>query len=189
MSIKPIETEYSGYRFRSRLEARVAVFFDTLSIKFEYEVEGWDLHGTWYLPDFWLPDLETWVEVKSSVFGFQPMFNAKLATLTTHKKGWFGLVLAGTPEYLQQEQYGYYNGIYVGRTVFASCPVCQTIGLLTTPHSESFKDHYELPPYFYRLRCGCTTDYTFPFAMTNSKQLDDAFTKARQARFEFGETP
>ena len=41
--IKPIETVYNGYRFRSRLEARWAVFFDQLGIKNEYEKEGFDL--------------------------------------------------------------------------------------------------------------------------------------------------
>ena len=51
--IKPIETEYNGYRFRSRLEARWAVFFDALGIKYEYEPEGYTLEdGTKYLPDF-----------------------------------------------------------------------------------------------------------------------------------------
>lgn len=34
-----IETEYGGYKFRSRLEARWAVFFDMLGIKWEYEEE------------------------------------------------------------------------------------------------------------------------------------------------------
>ena len=53
MNIKPIETIYNGYRFRSRLEARWAVFFDTLNVPYEYEPEGFVLHnGDWYLPDF-----------------------------------------------------------------------------------------------------------------------------------------
>lgn len=64
MTIKPIETVYQGYRFRSRLEARYAVFFDTLGIQWEYEKEGYDLDGVWYLPDFWLPDLQRWIEIK-----------------------------------------------------------------------------------------------------------------------------
>jgi len=51
--MKAIETEYRGYRMRSRVEARWAVFFDTLDIKWEYESEGYDLDGTYYLPDFW----------------------------------------------------------------------------------------------------------------------------------------
>lgn len=57
-SIKAIETSYGGYRFRSRLEARWAVFFDALGITWEYEPEGYVLSdGTCYLPDFWLPGL------------------------------------------------------------------------------------------------------------------------------------
>jgi hypothetical protein len=41
--IKPIQTTYKGYRFRSRLEARWAVFFDFLDIKWEYEKQGYVL--------------------------------------------------------------------------------------------------------------------------------------------------
>ena len=52
-AIKPIETLYHGYRFRSRLEARWAVFFDSLGVKYEYEPEGFKLpDGSMYLPDF-----------------------------------------------------------------------------------------------------------------------------------------
>lgn len=48
-----IETVYNGYRFRSRLEARWAVFFDSLGVKYEYEPEGFELPGLGgYLPDF-----------------------------------------------------------------------------------------------------------------------------------------
>lgn len=63
--IKPIETIYNGYRFRSRLEARWAVFFDALKIKYEYEPEGYDLgDGVYYLPDFYLPEFDLFVEIK-----------------------------------------------------------------------------------------------------------------------------
>lgn len=63
--IKAIETIYNGYRFRSRLEARWAVFFDEIGIKYEYEKEGYDLGKLgWYLPDFWLPEYELFVEIK-----------------------------------------------------------------------------------------------------------------------------
>jgi hypothetical protein len=54
--IKPIETVYKGYRFRSRLEARWAVFLDKFGITYQYEMEGFKLeNGMGYLPDFWLP--------------------------------------------------------------------------------------------------------------------------------------
>ena len=63
--LKAIETKYKGYRFRSRLEARWAVFFDALGLKWDYEFEGFDLgEAGWYLPDFWFPTLKCWVEIK-----------------------------------------------------------------------------------------------------------------------------
>lgn len=76
-SLKPIETRYNGYRFRSRTEARWAVFLDALEIKYEYEKEGFDLICGPYLPDFWLPypdhlnfsgypDAGQWLEIKGS---------------------------------------------------------------------------------------------------------------------------
>ena len=64
MNIKAIETRYGGYRFRSRTEARWAVFFDTLGVVYEYEKEGYNLGGVLYLPDFWLPEHGIWVEIK-----------------------------------------------------------------------------------------------------------------------------
>ena len=75
--MKAIETEYKGYRFRSRLEARWAVFFDACGVKWEYEPEGFDLgDGLYYLPDFLLHDVlfrdkadphDLWIEVKGQM--------------------------------------------------------------------------------------------------------------------------
>lgn len=64
MNVKAIETRYAGHRFRSRLEARWAVLFDAAGIQWEYEVEGWELPSGRYLPDFWLPQVMMWAEVK-----------------------------------------------------------------------------------------------------------------------------
>lgn len=65
VQLKALETVYNGYRFRSRLEARWAVFFDTLGVKYEYEKEGFEMDkGVWYLPDFYLPEDRVWVEIK-----------------------------------------------------------------------------------------------------------------------------
>ncbi len=62
--IQAIETFYNGYKFRSRLEARWAVFFDKSGIKYRYELEGFKLNGIWYLPDFFIPEWSIWIEVK-----------------------------------------------------------------------------------------------------------------------------
>ena len=65
MTVKAIETEYNGYRFRSRLEARWAVFFDEIGIEYQYEPEGFDLgNGIYYLPDFYIPEADAWIEIK-----------------------------------------------------------------------------------------------------------------------------
>jgi hypothetical protein len=69
MKIRAIETNYAGCRFRSRLEARWAVFFNALGIKWQYEPEGYILpNGKWYLPDFYLPELHMFAEVKPERF-------------------------------------------------------------------------------------------------------------------------
>lgn len=54
--IKAIDTLYRGNYFRSRLEARWAVFFDAVGIKYEYEPNGFSHSGECYLPDFYLPE-------------------------------------------------------------------------------------------------------------------------------------
>jgi hypothetical protein len=64
--IKAIPTTFGGIRFRSRLEARWAVFYSIIGVRYFYEYEGFQLPSGWYLPDFWLPDLEVWVEIKAS---------------------------------------------------------------------------------------------------------------------------
>lgn len=68
MPIQAIETYYAGHLFRSRLEARWAVVFDSLGIRWEYEPQGYLIgeHRRPYLPDFYLTDLGWWVEVKGA---------------------------------------------------------------------------------------------------------------------------
>jgi hypothetical protein len=66
--IRPIATRYSGFLFRSRLEARWALFFDELGIKWLYEPQGFEVDGRAYLPDFCLLLGEMlWAEVKPAI--------------------------------------------------------------------------------------------------------------------------
>ena len=65
--IKAIETAYNGYKFRSRLEARWAVFFDQIGLSYYYEYEGFDLDGLWYLPDFYIPKWKAFIEIKPPI--------------------------------------------------------------------------------------------------------------------------
>jgi hypothetical protein len=60
-------TLYRGTQFRSELEAGWARTLDHLSIGWEYEQRACRLpSGTFYLPDFWLPALRTFIEVKGT---------------------------------------------------------------------------------------------------------------------------
>ena len=67
MTIEALPTWYGGTTFRSKLEADWAATLDTLSLTWEYEPETITLpSGTTYIPDFWLPELGTWIEVKGT---------------------------------------------------------------------------------------------------------------------------
>ena len=96
--IKAIETRYAGCRFRSRLEARWAVFFDALKIEWEYEKEGYDLGELgYYLPDFWLPQVNMWAEVKAAEFSVD---EGKKVYALHGGTGFPVLMLVGGPDFL-----------------------------------------------------------------------------------------
>ena len=69
--IKPKTTNYGEILYRSRIEAKWAVFFDSLGVEYEYEPYyeevGTD-HVTYnYLPDFYLPNQEIFLEIKPGI--------------------------------------------------------------------------------------------------------------------------
>lgn len=65
-----IPTHYNGTEFKSRFESDVAKWMDDCKIKWEYEPRSFLLKsGRHYMPDFWLPQLEQWIEVKGDVAG------------------------------------------------------------------------------------------------------------------------
>ena len=65
-TIQAIKTFHNGYYFRSRTEARQAVFYDSFDEYYEYEPEGWPCPTRWYLIDFLIPRLEFYHEVKGT---------------------------------------------------------------------------------------------------------------------------
>lgn len=95
--VRALETRYQGYRFRSRLEARWAVWFDAMGLEWQYEEEGFDLGGVRYLPDFHLtgPDIDLYVEVKPPCEISQAESDKIAAFL--HHKGPELLILMGPP--------------------------------------------------------------------------------------------
>ena len=178
--IKAIETSYRGYRFRSRLEARWAVFFDTLGITWEYEPEGFELPGgVRYLPDFFLPKfnhvdgLGMYVEVKPST---DSNFSKPRALVTA--TGREVLLAVGPPDFrvytvltspgiVEIEDLDSYDACFVARYI----------------NPRSLGDGYRLYacPGYENQDGSIHEDYFDDFVAT-------AIRVSRSARFEFGES-
>lgn len=275
MNIKAIETVYRGYRFRSRLEARWAVFFDALGLEWEYEPEGFDLtdayldhlialreeqeeenrvtqehnkrilsamkhrvatdltewdlselagavrthqgksdwdsweqpvhmEDVWrlprelwplweprivnvpeldtslllrYLPDFYLRDLDQWVEIK-------PYKNPEPWTDDVRHEIFPKrlIVLFGTPGAVSANDMGSpsYAGCVIEDTPYflCECPVCGALGFQYCGRAERNK---HLP--------GCPIDPNDKIYLADSPRIKRAEIRARSARFEHGETP
>lgn len=66
--MKAIETDYKGIKYRSRLEARWAIFFDALKLEHIYEPDCFVLSNNQkYTPDFYLPKYDLYVEIKPNL--------------------------------------------------------------------------------------------------------------------------
>lgn len=59
-----IPTKFRGIMYRSRLEANVAQFLTDLGTTFEYETQSFLVNGDHYAPDFYLPQIDRFVEAR-----------------------------------------------------------------------------------------------------------------------------
>lgn len=62
--VRSIQTQYGEFLMRSKLEASTAKLMDSVAIEWDYEAEGYDIDGVWYLPDFFLAKNRMFLEVK-----------------------------------------------------------------------------------------------------------------------------
>lgn len=181
LSAKAIETAYSGYRFRSRLEARWAIYFDALGVVWEYENEGYDLPSGPYLPDFWLPQVGMFGEVKSGALSTAEMTRA---TELVRATGYPVLLLVGVPDYRQymivhmasadelRENTGWL--IVDGCVVNLDCII-------------SMYHNYPIDEGRFFTNAGATM--TPEEVRAFCPDIHHAITAARSARFEHGEAP
>lgn len=171
MDIKPIETVYNGYRFRSRLEARWAVFFDAIGAKYKYEPEGYKLEdGTLYLPDFYLENVSgrgtknIFVEIKGA-----------LSEADLHKVEMFArnrniIIFGDIPDkdnmmfYENPDDPDLYNLWYSEGDWYHTEPCASIHGGLVLDYPDN------------------------PYDYVDRNMTEKAFDIARQVRFEHGET-
>lgn len=85
---------FRGENFRSTLEARYVVFFDILGLRWLYEPQTWKLEPKWYKPDFYLPDMGVWGEVKPRDLNQEEMTKALGLALASRQNV---ILLVGLP--------------------------------------------------------------------------------------------
>lgn len=182
--IKAIETLYDGYRFRSRLEARWAVFFDHLDLKWDYEPEGFETKAGWYLPDFRLryPEGEVWwAEVKPYLPSDGTGEWDRMLSFSKSVKGHL-LILDGTPA----EKMYWTMDMIAGR-----------VNRLGDPAGDDFGDPQRDDRYGYALSSYKSRPWHDEHSnfwgpddlIVRGPELDLAVAAARGARFEHGERP
>jgi len=165
-TIRAIKTNYKGILFQSTLEADWAKNLDKMRIIWEYEPEGVKLpDGQNYRPDFYLPMLTTWFEVKGPHNERLDKIHI-LAESCTHAPG----CLDGNPETVLDRddsscecgfgpdfpwryvligrpaisgRMSYESAIPGSATVLLECPVCRQTSFIDRDHSTRCRRCYQ----------------------------------------------
>ena len=193
MKLKAVETEYNGYKFRSRLEARWAYFFDLLGIEYEYEPEGIEIdEKTKYLPDFYLPHFHCFFEVKRKGLSKEAKDKAiKRISWGMNCGDWAGMICFGDPVddelliYCQEiDDDG--GGSFESEVTIGTIPDTGEPCLFIYDHKwRSFFPSWESID----KEIPVVTNQSYAKETIVNNLVKDCRLKARQARFEFGETP
>lgn len=191
--IRPKKTEYGGIQFRSRIEARWAVFFDSLGIKWGYEPldekVGPDYLTITYMPDFYLEQQDMFIEVKPT-----PPFNLEMRKAAYWCKDMQEIViLFNLKPPTEKNENGwlfFYPNISKVPTIMKSywwgeCSKC---------------GHVDIAEYAYVTSCGCYTEdhfdgiyekeevtgRNFSKTQSRSKRLMGAYSVAQKYNFNLG---
>lgn len=185
------KTLYNDYLFRSKLEAKWAVFFDMCFIPFIYEPESFLCEdGSQYTPDFFLPEVELrtghyfdvikneFVKIKPGVFieikplGFAPNdeFIKRLSSAIYPNPL---ILLVGDPvsaindsqKNIPVNNNEQISPFWDNNMVFMHCPKC-----------GKFKIEFDEGNYYICNHCGQNI---------NGVELNDYAVKARNFRFQF----
>jgi hypothetical protein len=202
--MKAIQTSYGSYRFRSRLEAKWAVFFDAIGVEgWVYEKEGFELScGLRYLPDFWIPyNAATppgwgfWVEIKPEPLNPRESFLlGELARETGHRS--YAICGQPRPGCYTISVFDHHHG-----GIPSAIPLVRNAYLVEIDNHQKpgFLEHFAEYGYHpgpdpeLRLINGAGIDRGFfegrAFSTGWTGSLHDALRAANSARFEHGESP
>lgn len=167
IKVKAIETLYKGYKFRSRLEAKWAVYFDEIGLKWDYEIEGYELpNGDWYMPDFYIPRFG-YIEIKAlgQVTTKEIEKCRLLSTLENIKVSLF----EGSPDFLTYMSFE--NG-KEGCSIYFDCYTVRKWG--QTPYYSGANHLSEQSDYCFYRENNCVCDYC---------KTKKAIEKAKNYRF------
>jgi len=184
MEIRAIDTEYDGILFRSRLEARWAIFLDAMRIDWCYEHEGYHTEFGPYLPDFWLPSWQTFLEIKQ---GPPTKTEISKGKSLASNSGYAFILASSTPSshklyvYCQDATDGS-AGIFEEKN--ARFALCDRDGSLCIDSKNEISS---------RIFMLLNWDHCCFMRLTRDtrqgERLERAIQKAMQARFEHGQTP
>lgn len=143
-------TFYNQVRYRSKTEAQWAVFFDTLGIPFQYEPRKFDFGDFRYIPDFYLPDLGIWIEIKGPGPTDEQIAKIKQVAEATGESAFlfFGLVRSADEDgnyafgYIHRNPIAGTHGLY-GDHLFAwaRCPRCKTFDVALLGRADYLPCH------------------------------------------------
>jgi hypothetical protein len=187
MGMHAIETIYDGHRFRSRIEAKWAVFFKSLALPYHYEPEGFNFDGSCYLPDFWIPSWKSYVEIKwekpsLEELGKAELLNAQLGKnlLLVYGEPWpkkYNVIPFGSHQVLMHA-----DGTMLQ---FMQCRRCTNIFLVSIDDSDTHWAGSTIGHPTAASDCrGCSDRYPLIH-----NEIERAFSNAMTARFEHGECP
>jgi hypothetical protein len=178
MELTALPSLYSGIQFRSRMEARWAVFMDAIGVHWLYEPEGYDLDGLRYLPDFYLPTVDAFLEVKNPLAVDRDAKKCHSLAMATGKSVY---LTTNPPQLIDDsdplgdmvrifpdgaEDYGY---------SWCECPHCHRYGIEFNGRAD-------------RIPCKCPKSaHGDKGYNSDTPRLLEAYAKARSYRFEPGE--
>ena len=164
----PLRTEYNDFVFRSRLEARWAVFMDSLGVPYEYEPAGYVIDGICYQPDFWLHDQDCFMEIKGPPPTVEEKRKAQALANGSEKRV---ALFWGQIEVPHETGMFFYIGWEDEPAKWCQCPVCGKYGIewngrgMRICWHEPENDHADT---------------------SQAEPIMAAYRKARAARFENG---